>query len=143
MRITKHTDYALRILLYLAARGDGRVSTQAIAEAYGISTAHLLKVTRRLGEIGVLSVYRGAHGGVELACAPDEISVGAVMRAFDDRDALIECFDMDANTCVIAPSCGLKDALRGAQEAFYAKLDSVTVGALVARRAAKLRTLTE
>lgn len=142
MRITKHTDYAIRVLLFLAARPGSRVATGAIADAYGISAAHLLKVTRSLGELGLLRLHRGAHGGIELARDPDEISVGALMRVLDDQEALIECFQPETNTCVVASSCGLKRALRTAQEAFYAHLDPITIGALVKRRAPQLRDLT-
>ncbi len=142
MRITKHTDYALRVLLFLAARPRERVATHAIADAYGISLNHLLKIARSLGELGYLELHRGAGGGIELACDPSEISVGAVMRALDDRDALIECFQSETDTCVISPSCGLKSALRAAQEAFYSSLDPLTIGALAKRRGNKLRELT-
>lgn len=142
MRITKHTDYALRVLLFLAVHGEVRVSTQTIADAYDISLSHLLKITRALSEMGLLHLYRGVNGGIELARDPEEISVGAVMRALDDRDALIECFDEETNTCVVSPSCGLKGALKSAQEAFYAHLDPLTIGGIVKRRASRLRELT-
>ncbi len=142
MRITKHTDYALRVLLFLAVRPRQRVPTQAIAEAYQISLDHLLKITRRLGELGYLHLHRGAKGGVELALEASEISVGAVMRALDDRDSLIECFSSETDHCVVSPSCGLKGALREAQEAFYASLDAITLGKLVSRRGVALRELT-
>ncbi len=142
MRITKHTDYALRVLLYLGVRAEQRVPTQTIAEAYGISHAHLQKIVRALAALDLVALHRGAGGGVELACAPEEISVGAVMRELDDQDALIECFQPATDTCVVSPSCGLKSALRVAQEAFYASLDPLTIGAVLRRRSTQLRDLT-
>ena len=143
MRVTKHTDYALRVLVFLAARPGERVSTQAVAEAYGISTNHLHKVVRALGELGHVRLFRGASGGVELARDPDEISVGAVVRALDDDASLVECFKSETDLCVISPACSLKGALRDAQEAFYRTLDPTTIGEIVAgRRAARLRSLT-
>ena len=143
MRVTKHTDYALRVLVYLAARPGERASTQAVAEAYGISTNHLHKVVRALGELGYVRLFRGATGGVELAQDPGEISVGAVVRALDDDASLIECFRRETDQCVISPACSLKGALREAQEAFYSTLDPKTIGEVVAgRRAARLRGLT-
>lgn len=142
MRVTKHSDYALRTLLFLAVRPGERVATQRIAAAYGISLSHLHKITRQLGELGLLHLYRGTGGGVELACDPDDVSVGAVMRALDNRDGLIECFDEETNECVVSPVCGLKPALRSAQEAFYAHLDGIMIGDLLKRRGGKLRSLT-
>lgn len=143
MRITKHTDYALRVLLFLAVRRGERVTSQTIAEAHGISLHHLHKVVRSLADLSLVRLHRGAGGGVELAREPDAISVGAVMRALDDTDALIECFARETDACVISPACGLKGALRGAQEAFYASLDPVTIASVAGgRRGARLRRLT-
>ncbi len=142
VRITKHTDYALRTLLYLAVRPGQRCSTQVIAEAYGISSHHLQKVVRALGQHGLIHLHRGSQGGVELAMDPAEISVGKVMRALDDQEGLVECFKPESNLCVITPSCGLKEALGGAQEAFYAHLDPITLSELVKRSRKQLRKLT-
>ncbi len=143
MRVTLHTDYALRVLIFLAVRPGQRVATQVIAESYGISLNHLHKVVRALGELGHVALHRGAHGGIELAADPDQISIGAVVRALDDDSALVECFRPDTKQCVISPACALQGALRSAQAAFYAELDPLTLGALVQGRAAsKLRALT-
>tara|TARA_R110002126_G_scaffold4498_6_gene23689 strand:+ start:3750 stop:4187 length:438 start_codon:yes stop_codon:yes gene_type:complete len=143
MRITKHTDYALRVLLYLAARDHARVTSKVIAEAHGISLHHLHKIVRALADLELVHLYRGPTGGIELAQAPEAISVGAVMRELDDLDGLIECFDRETDACVISPVCGLKGALRDAQEAFYASLDVVTIAALTkGRKKVRLRNLT-
>lgn len=143
MRVNKHTDYALRVLLYLGARRGGRVTTQSIADAFQISLSHLQKVVRDLGELGLVELYRGVNGGIELAADPGEISVGAVVRALDDEDGWIECFSEETDDCVITSACGLKGALRKAQEAFYASLDPLTIEAAIGGRGAKLRRLTE
>jgi len=45
-------------------------------------------------------------GGLRLAHAADAINVGAVVRATEDNFALVECFDREHNTCVIATACG-------------------------------------
>lgn len=142
MRVTKHTDYALRVLIYLGSRKGGRVTTQSIADAFNISTNHLQKVVRGLGELGLVNLYRGVKGGIELACAPADISVGAVVRAFDDKDNWIECFQVETDECVVSSACGLKGALRVAQEAFYASLDPLTIATVIGRRGATLKRLT-
>lgn len=144
MRLTRHTDYALRVLVFLAARPGERFSTQSIADAYGISLAHLHKVVRALGELGLVALHRGAGGGVELARDPDDVSVGAVVRALDHEDALVECFRPEDDDCVISPACALKGALRSAQRAFYADLDPLTLGDVVrGQGGARLRALTQ
>lgn len=142
MRVTKHTDYALRVLIYLAARPEVRVPTKQIAAAHGISLAHLHKVVAALGELGHVDMRRGAAGGVMLARDRKDISIGAVMRALDESSTLIECFDPELDHCVISPACELKSALRRAQEAFYAELDGLHLSDLVAgSRTRELRSL--
>ncbi|MEM7308110.1 MAG: Rrf2 family transcriptional regulator [Planctomycetota bacterium] len=144
MRLTLHTDYALRVLLFLAARPDQRFATPTIADAFGISRSHLHKVVRTLAGLGLVTLHRGVGGGVELAREPDEVSIGKLVRALDDQRALVECFEPSRDDCVISQACALKKALGGAQEAFYRELDPLTLGELVrGRRAAMLRALTE
>ena len=142
MRLTAHTDYALRVLVFLAVRRGERVSTGTIAEAYDISLHHLHKVVRSLGELGVVELHRGAGGGVELARAPEEISVGEIVRALDDDDMLVECFRVENDECVISPVCALKGSLRRAEEAFYRQLDPVKLSVVVRGASRKLRELT-
>lgn len=131
MRVTLHTDYALRALIYLALRPNQRVPTAAIAAAYQISVHHLHKVVRALGTLGLVVLHRGGDGGVELAQSPEEISIGAVVRALDDEDALVECFRPETDQCVISTACTLKRTLRKAQEAFYLELDAVMLSTLI------------
>ena len=142
MRVTKHTDYALRVLIYLGTRNGGRVTTQSMADAFQISTSHLQKVVRALGELGYVALYRGVNGGVELIVDPSEIYVGAVFRALDDQDQWIECFSEETDDCVVSSACGLKGALRSAQEAFYERLDPVSIADVIGRRGKALRRLT-
>lgn len=143
MHVTKHTDYALRVLIFLATRPGQRVPTQTIADAHRVSLHHLHKIVRALGELGLVDLQRGAGGGALLARDPAQVSVGAVMRSLDDLDGLIECFRGETDTCVISPACALKGALRRAQEAFYATLDPLTLADIVrGRRGARLGELT-
>lgn len=143
MRINKHTDYSLRVLLYLASHPGERVATQHIADAHQISAAHLQKVVRRLGELELVELHRGQGGGVELAVDPAELSIGAAVRSLDDATALVECFLAETDNCAISSACRLKGALGKAQEAFYAALDDLTLADLVSGRAgARLRALT-
>ena len=131
MRLTLHTDYSLRVLVFLALRPSERVATQTIADAYGLSHAHLQKIVRSLGALELVSLHRGVGGGVELAVDPEEISVGAVVRALSEDTALVECFEPQTDACVISPACALKSGLKEAREAFYAVLDPLTIGSVV------------
>ena len=117
MRLTRHTDYALRVLLYAATYPDRRVSTEEISKAYGISTHHLVKVVNNLGRAGFLDLKRGRNGGIRLGRAPEEIVVGAVVRVTEPDLHLVECFDAKRNTCPIVPACRLIQPLADARKA--------------------------
>lgn len=127
MHLTLHADYALRVLLYLAARPERLVSTQEVSEAYGISKNHLVRVVQALGKHGFIEVRPGRSGGLTLARTPSEISLGQVFRVTEPDFHLVECFDRQTNTCPIAPACGLKGILFEARDAFLAVLDKYTL----------------
>ncbi len=129
MRLTRYTDYAMRVLLYLGARQDRLCSIAEIAQAYGISQNHLMKVVSDLVSAGYLVSVRGRFGGVRLARPPDQINVGAVVRHTEDGFDLVDC-----GSCIIAPACGLTGALHQALAAFMKVLDGYTLESLLSRR---------
>lgn len=130
MRLNLQTDFALRMLMFLAARQE-QASIEEIADAYGISRNHLTKVARQLAEQGLVTARRGRGGGLELAREPNEISVGAVVRAMESLGGFVECFDRGTNTCRVAGACGLQGVLRLALDDFLARLDDYTVADLL------------
>ncbi len=129
MRLTRYTDYAMRVLLYLAARQDRLCSIAEIAGAYGISQNHLMKVVSDLAGAGYLVSVRGRSGGVRLARPPSEINIGAVVRHTEDGFDLVDC-----GSCIIAPACGLTGALAQALAAFMKVLDGYTLENLMNKR---------
>ena len=132
MRITVQTDYALRVLMYLAVE-EGRVTIDAVADGYGISRNHVMKVVQRLSALGYVESRRGRTGGLKLARAPEDINVGGLVRQIEDIGQFVECFAPKTNRCVVTPACGLKSVLAGAVEQFLAHLDRFTVADLVLR----------
>jgi Rrf2 family transcriptional regulator, nitric oxide-sensitive transcriptional repressor len=133
MRLTLHADYSLRVLLYLATRPERLVSTQEVSEAYGISKHHLVRVVQTLGRHGFVEVRPGRSGGITLARAPADISLGEVFRATEPDFHLVECFDRKTNTCPITPACGLIGVLVEARDAFLAVLDKYTLADVLKR----------
>lgn len=130
MRLTHFSDYALRVLMYAAARGENLITIEETAKLYGISRAHLMKVANQLTRAGYLKAIRGRSGGLALAKRPDAISLGDVLRATEPDFALVECFT-DDNRCLITPRCRLRGALREALAAFVGTLDSYTLADLI------------
>lgn len=134
MRLTRYSDYGLRVLIYLALR-DGQVATiDEIASAYEVSRAHLTKVVHDLGRAGFVETLRGRGGGLRLARAPGSIGLGEVVRHTEGRMDLVECFDPQTSACRIEAACALRGVLEQALDAFLASLDGYTLADLVARR---------
>lgn len=124
MRLTVYTDYSLRVLLYLGARGEGYQATiQEIADAYHISKNHLMKVTYDLGQHGFIETIRGRGGGIRLAADPQTLTIGEVVRKTEDDFYLVECFNPASSLCKISSECQLKHALNEALQAYLAVLD--------------------
>ena len=140
MRLTLQTDYALRILIYLATRPDETVTVRSIAESYGISTNHVATVAKRLVREGLVEGYRGHSGGLRLAHEALDTRVGDVVRSFEPGLDLVECFRSDG-ACPIARDCRLADALERARDAFMEVLDATTLGSLVENAPRLLRLL--
>lgn len=132
MKLTNYTDYALRVLIYLAVKDKDEKSTiTEITEAYQISRNHLTKVIHQLGQIGVITTTRGRGGGITLAKSPEDIIVGHVVRKTEDNFHMVECFKEEGNTCVLTPICGLRGVLHEALMAYFAVLDNYTIADIV------------
>jgi len=127
MQLTKFSDYALRVLMYVAQR-QGKQSTIAeIARAHAVSESHLMKVVHRLASRGYLATLRGKGGGIRLARPAADISVGAVVRDMEPL-TVVECLAPDYDrACRLFPRCALMRAMRDAQEEFLTALDRHTL----------------
>ena len=142
MRLTVYSDYALRMLMYLAVKDDGLATVAEIAEAYGISKNHLTKVAYELGVAGFVETVRGRGGGLRLARPREEINLGIVVRQTEPDMALVPCFAPIGGDCAIERCCVLRKALQKACEAFLDVLDGYTLADLTRPRSA-LRSLLE
>ena len=118
MQLTRHTDYAFRILIHLAVTPKGRATIQEIADAYVLSRNHLMKVVHHLGLGGFIYTQRGRGGGFTLARSPDQISLGEVVRHTETDMNLADCAG-----CGLRSACGLSGILKAATAAFLAVLD--------------------
>jgi Rrf2 family nitric oxide-sensitive transcriptional repressor len=136
VKLTRYTDYALRVLMHLAAKPDRLSSIGEIARSYGISQNHLMKVVHDLRKEGYVAAVRGRSGGIRLGRPAGEIVVGHVVRHTEEGFDLVDC-----GSCLIARACGLTGVLNEATAAFLAVLDRHTLADLVDNRADALRAL--
>lgn len=126
MRLTKFTDYALRVLLYAASRPGRLVTIEETATAFDVSRAHLKKVVLLLSTHGYLRAVRGRRGGFTLGRTPEEINLGAVLRLTEPDFGLMECFLPD-NACPISHLCKLPHVVNSALAAFIDTFDAYTL----------------
>jgi Rrf2 family transcriptional regulator, iron-responsive regulator len=134
MRLTRQTNYAVRILMYCAANPDRLSRIPEIAAAYSVSELFLFKILQPLVENGLIATVRGRNGGVKLGRAADRITLFDVVRVTEENFAMAECFENDATECPLVDSCALNEALRKALGAFFEVLESYSIDDLVKAR---------
>jgi Rrf2 family nitric oxide-sensitive transcriptional repressor len=131
MQLTKHTDYALRVLIYLALQEETERSTiTEISEHFEISRNHLVKIVNRLGKLGYVNTIRGKSGGITLKMPPGMIVIGQVVRNMEVQLNIVDCSNPP---CPIIGQCKLKGVLNKARDAFMGVLDQYTLADLVKR----------
>ncbi|ATU74178.1 Rrf2 family transcriptional regulator [Komagataeibacter rhaeticus] len=140
MRLTLHTDYALRTLLYLGIHTDRLTSIREVAQAYGISENHLVKIIHRLGQGGFIETIRGRNGGLRLGRPAASILIGDVVRYTEEDMALVNCMQPadperpDMKPCILADACRLRGVLGEALGSFIAVLDRYTLADVITDR---------
>ncbi|MCB8837553.1 iron-responsive transcriptional regulator RirA [Aurantimonas sp. VKM B-3413] len=132
MRLTRQTNYAIRILMYCAANGDRLSRIREIAAAYAASELFLFKILQPLVEVGMVETLRGRNGGIRLAKPAETITLKDVVQATEESFALAECFETGAVDCPLIDNCGLNAALREALDAFMNALGQYSIADLVA-----------
>jgi Rrf2 family iron-responsive transcriptional regulator len=134
MRLTKQTNYAVRILMYCAANGSNLSRIPEIARAYNVSELFLFKILQPLHKAGLVQTLRGRNGGVKLGKPADKITLLDVVRVSEESFSMAECFDEGVVDCPLIDSCGLNSALRRALNAFFDVLSEYTIDDLVKAR---------
>ncbi len=136
MKLTLHTDYAIRVLVYVGLRGEALVTIREIADRYGISKNHLTKVVHELGRSGYLETVRGKCGGIRLLLRPESIRLGEFIRETEGDFALARCLrkddDCDEKHCVIDATCLARRAFLEGLEAFFSTLNRYTLADMMA-----------
>lgn len=131
MRLTRFTDNALRCLMYLG-RNPGRVVTVGeVSRQMAMSEDHLLKVVRRLVDLGHVRTVRGRRGGVQLKRPAEEIVIADIIRATEDNLAIVPCFQPGDASCPLRSDCRLAGTLEEALGAFFGVLKQRTLADLL------------
>lgn len=132
MKLTRFTDYGLRVLMVLASRTESLVTIADISRAFDISEAHLMKVTHVLGQTDWVETVRGRNGGMRLTGNPRALKLDTIVRRLEGDFALVECLgEHKDNHCALTGDCALEAALVRATEAFFRELGKVSLADLV------------
>lgn len=132
MRLALHTDFSLRIMMYLASiSSEERATTPGLAARFNVSENHLHKVVQTLSRLGVVHSSPGRNGGIRLAYPAATISIGWLIREMEGAGKLVDCA---IGPCPLTPACTLKGALARAEEAFFNSLDAITLADVVSDR---------
>ena len=127
MRLTRFTDNALRCLIYLGRNPDRVVTVGEVSRRMGMSEDHLLKVVKRLVDLGYVRTFRGRAGGLRLNRPASEIVVGDVVRATEDNLAIVPCQQPGDESCPLRDNCDLAGAFDDALGAFFGVLQRKTL----------------
>jgi Rrf2 family transcriptional regulator, nitric oxide-sensitive transcriptional repressor len=120
MQLNKFTDYALRILMYVAQPRDDLYTISELAARLQVSENHTMKIVHFMSKEGWLITTRGKGGGIRLHSNTLDLRLGQIVRILQGNNQVVEC---NTPPCVLRQNCGLKGILEQALEAFYRNLD--------------------
>lgn len=126
MRLNQATDYAFRMVLYLASLPEGtKITGAALAEKQNIPERFLLKIMRSLTAANIMKSYRGVEGGFALQRAPKDITLFDIIEAVEGQTELQRCLH-DVGSCSKGCSgmCSIYAAFAGIQRNLAKQLKS-------------------
>jgi len=131
MKLSTRSRYGSRILLELARHYQkGPVRAGRIADNQGLPVKYLEQLIRTLKKADLVSSVRGAQGGHMLARNPSEITLGQIVRLFEDQADLVECIN-SPEKCDMSDECRVRLAWGEATAALYKKIDTITIADLL------------
>jgi len=138
MQLTKHTDFSLRVLIFLSLQDDSSLVTiDDIARHFNILKNNLTKVVHQLAKQGYIKTMRGKNGGICLAHSPDKMNLGKIIKAMEANIEVVNC---ETPICPLVNHCELKGILNEAQHAFFATLEQYSL-ADITRQPQKIKNL--
>lgn len=130
MQLNKFTDYALRILMYIAQPRDELYVVNELAENLQVSQNHLVKIVHFMAKQQWIFTSRGKGGGIKINPKVLDIPLGEIVRILQYDPQIINCAEPP---CVLRPQCGLKGVLDHALYEFYASLNQHTLAEILAQ----------
>lgn len=131
MQLTKQTDYAFRVLIYLGSQKEDQLSTiQAIADTFELSKNNVMKVVQKLVSHGLVHSVRGPTGGIKLGKLKEEINLREVIELMEVTLQPVNC---NVPVCRINQSCQLRAVLDQAQTKYLEHTEQFTLADLTTK----------
>ena len=131
MKLSTRSRYGTRILLELARQSDRHpMQVSVISREQEIPAKYLEQLIRTLKKADLITSVRGAKGGHILARDPETISLGSIVRLFEEQHELVRCIS-SPDVCHMADDCRVRLAWKEATEALYERLDAITIADLL------------
>ena len=106
MIVSTKGRYALRVMVYLALRGDeAHTPLKEIAESEGISQKYLESIMTLLSKGGLVDAVHGKGGGYRLNRKPEEYTVGSILTLTEGGLTAVSCTSQGASACSRAECC--------------------------------------
>ena len=137
MKVSTKGRYALRLMTDIAAHdGNGYVSLKDVAERQNISMKYLEQIAGTLSKAGMLQSGRGAQGGYRLTRAPEDYTVGSILRLTEGNLAPVACMG-GGESCKGCCECSTPDFWAGLYAVVNEYIDRYTLADLLAEQARK------
>ena len=134
MLISTKGRYALRVMIDLAEhQADGFIPLKVIADRQEISEKYLESIIKLLVKAKLLNGLRGKGGGYQLTKAPEQYTVGSILRMTEDSIAPVSCLEPYAAACPRAAECRTLSLWQGLDKVINDYLDNITLADLMHR----------
>lgn len=132
MRLTDHTDYSLRVLMYLN-QTKKLTTLNELAEKLSISKNNLIKVSNQLAKLGLIETTRGRTGGLLIKKEAGKATLREIVSQTEESFSIAECFSNKDCQCSFLKRCSLKRSLHEALNAFLSSLGQTTLDQVTPR----------
>lgn len=133
MQLNVTTDYAIRVILYLAMKG-GIVSSKELSEKMGIPAKYILKITKKLSEAELTKTHIGKKGGFSVIKPAKEISLLDVIATMENTTKVNRCLEEDEFCSRFATdNCPVRGFYCALQEELENKLSLITIQDLLSK----------
>ena len=127
MKFSTRDRYALRLMVELANRPNDLIPLKDISDKQRISLKYLEQIVPLLNKSNMLRTNRGYQGGYRLSKAPEEYTVGEVLRITEGDLAPVACLQTGVVDCPRAEQCLTISVWEGLYKVVNRYLDSITL----------------